>query len=408
MREELIIEKTKSKCFNVTASQIDSLRINSDVKTTVRLYDGEHIGIAGKIGSCDIEALRKEARENLALGISYPDMPNAAESKSADTYKEILPESELVPAMKKLLARVAAENPDFLFSNKIILEETEETYQSGETSYSYRGNALMISLVLKYKGSANIMDDAFGAEYTSFDEDAIASDIKKLCDGYLKKAELPAEDEAIFLQGQEIIYRLFSHFTADYYANNLSLFSGKKGEKIFSDKLTVSLDRNPDTKANIPFFDAEGVVTPGYKIDIVKDGVFNALLATKKHAAQYALPDYGTAAAEYNGIPTYGAAGVTIQTTAKTPEEIVGDKPYIMLSMASGGDLTPDGTYSTPVQCAYLIQNGEFIGRLPEFALTCNIKDAFGGDYLGCAETGVFPSVKDAFPLFKAKIVNRK
>ncbi len=51
--------------------------------------------------------------------------------------------------------------------------------------------------------------------------------------------------------------------------------------------------------------------------------------------------------------------------------------------IASGGDMTPEGHCATPVQMAYLVENGKLVGRLPELNISGNFFELLGKDYLG-------------------------
>jgi len=60
----------------ITAGRVDSVRNRSILKTGLRLYDGETVGVAGCLGEPDISDLRKRARE--ALGsVPFPWAPNS-------------------------------------------------------------------------------------------------------------------------------------------------------------------------------------------------------------------------------------------------------------------------------------------------------------------------------------------
>lgn len=58
-----------------------------------------------------------------------------------------------------------------------------------------------------------------------------------------------------------------------------------------------------------------------------------------------------------------------------------GKAVYVVI--ASGGDMTPEGHYATPVQMAYLVENGKLVGRLPELNISGNFFELLGKDYLG-------------------------
>ena len=54
--------------------------------------------------------------------------------------------------------------------------------------------------------------------------------------------------------------------------------------------------------------------------------------------------------------------------------------------LASGGDTTPDGHFATPVQMAYLMENGKLVGRLPELNIGGNFFDLLGKGFLGAVQ----------------------
>ena len=113
-----------------------------------------------------------------------------------------------------------------------------------------------------------------------------------------------------------------------------------------------------------------------------ENGVLKGLLTTKKTAEQYGLPDSGTADAPYDGVPSVGFHGFSLAKTAESLKDLVPGKAVFML-VASGGDMTPDGHFATPVQLAFLLEDGKPVGRLPEISVGGNFFDMLGKDYLG-------------------------
>ena len=172
------------------------------------------------------------------------------------------------------------------------------------------------------------------------------------------------------------------HFVGDLYAAGASLLSGKLGEKVFSDKLSVSDDLNPETSFGSCFFDAEGCVAKDYRPVIIEKGVLKGLLTTKKTAEQYGLPNAGCANAPYDGVPSLGFHGFWVEKTAESMKELVPGKSILVL-VASGGDTTPDGHFATPVQLAFLLEDGKMVGRLPDIQIGGSFFDMLGKDYIG-------------------------
>lgn len=407
MKTEKIINKTSSRCLNITASKVDSLRINNDLENTVRVYDNGAIGVEGALGNVDFQQLEQSAKAKLAQGIPYPETHDKAINRSVDATKQILSDKEFIPAISALLNRLAAENPEFLFSNKILLNSMERTYENSDgTALEYKGNQFDCGLALKYKGSANIMDEFYGCESDYFNADEICRDVKKQCDAFLKQLPHIEDDEAVIISGYEPLQHAISHFVADLYFNKASLFDGKLGQKLFNDQLNLVIDRSPERQINIPFFDTEGVVNEDCINYLVKSGVLTKLITCKKSAAQYNTDNLGCAGAEYNGVPQAGGGGLNVLSTAKNLSELIKGKA-IYLSNTGGGDMTPSGDISMPSIVSYLYEDGKLLGKLPEFTVTGNLFDIFGKDFVGVTEHGLYEFGRRKYIVYKAKLVNK-
>ncbi|MCM1042829.1 MAG: metallopeptidase TldD-related protein [Corallococcus sp.] len=408
MKKEIIVKKQKKQTINISASAVESFRINDDAETTVRVYDGKYIGIAGKQGDCDIKSLEKTAQENLKQQITYPEINDEAAEISSDTRKEILSADKYIPQIKQLLAKLTEQNPDFIFSNKVIMLENEVSYSTdyGRKLY-YAGNELDLSLVMKHKSSANIMDESIGCDADYYDEAQILADAKLICDNFNRKLPQIAEDEIpVIFDGAEPIGYLINHFVGDLYASGASLICGKLGQKVFADNLGIVLDRSEKT-LNIPFFDAEGVVNEGHKAYLVKNGVVNRLITTKKTAVTYGLDNAGCAEAGYTSVPSMGARRLKLEKTHENLREILGNGKAVFVTTSSGGDATPTGDVSIPCMVSYLYENGELKGKLPEFSVSGNLLDMLGKNYMGCAEKGIFAYGNHSYMVIKAKLVNK-
>lgn len=403
MKFEKITDKTTSYGLNVSGGNIDSLRIKNDLKTVIRVYEDGKIGVAGRIGEGDDAALLEDAKAQLAQNIAYPCDLDADKHRSENSVKNIVPVNDFVKTMKKLLARLNKEYPDFIFSNKINMEETDVSYENSEnTSYSYASDYLAIMLVIQHKKSSNIMDLSYGDVQNYYDEEQVVADVGKLLNVFGKKVELE-EDLPVIIDARQVLYSSLSHLIAELYVSGASLFKDKLGQKVFDDKVNVFTDRGPDNKQCIPFFDSEGVVNEDDKFYFVKNGVISGLATYKRSAKNFNLPLSGGGYAEFDGVPTTSCVGIKAGTTHNNVKDVVKGKA-IYVAVASGGDMTPDGTLGIPVQLAYLYDNGKLVGKLPEFSLNANIFDLLGKDFMGIAKNDVFEYMDETVLVGKFKI----
>ena len=383
MEKEFIKETEHSVTLNVTAGQIDSYRELERTTGTVRVYENGCIGVAGCLGEPDEEALTAQAKEALSFGIPYPcSLEGAAEITELHD-REIIPAAELIPAMKDFLSRLGAQCPKMAFSNKIRLVHGRTEYRNSLGRHLLSsGGYLSIELLGQNRGSGNLFDMIFTWQGEHYDPEMILAEFKRQYDAFYTPADIGPGRLPVVAMPQDLFGTALQHFIGDLYAAGASLLSGKLGEKVFSEKLTFCDDMNPDTSFETCFFDAEGCTAKDYRPVLVENGVLKVLVTTKKTALQYGLPNPGTAGAPYDGVPSIGLHGCFLAKTAETLKELVPGKAVFAV-VASGGDTTPDGHFATPVQLAFLLEDGKLAGRLPEISIGGNFFDLLGKDYIG-------------------------
>lgn len=377
MEYEIIRREETGYSVSVAASKVTSFRKNFNQTTTVRVYENGCIGIAGAVGKADLSALRKEAEDNLKKGIAYPCNLSGGVRRD-EAPKEILPASGIVPAFRALLKELSQKAPGYLFGNKINLAYETVSYEnSAGASYTSHDASLEYALTIKDKKSANIMDMVYGKRAFSYDKDAVVAEVLEMIAAYENPVPMP-EGKLPVVTDVGAFAPLLSHFVAEMYGSGASLLSGKLGQKVFGDRVSVLIDRNPPYTGR--FFDAEGIVNPEGKFYLVKDGVFCGAFTTKRSAQLFSLPVSGTAGSQYDGVPGVTFTGLRFENTAEG-YAAAGDAIYVVY--ASGGDMTATGDLGIPVQMAFFMRDGKFVGRLPELMLSGNVFDVLGKDFVG-------------------------
>lgn len=384
MEKEFIKETNSSVTLNVTAGRIDSFREIERTTGTVRVYENSCVGIAGALGEPDEEELTKKAKDALTFGIPYPERLEGALDMEELHDDELIPIPDFIPTMQAFLDRLGELCPKFAFSNKLSMSRNRTLYRNSKGRRLVSSSSrLSIELLAQNRGSGNLFDTFFGWSGNRLNEDELLAQFKKEYDAFHVPADIaPGRYPVVFSDIETVLYRFFRHFTSDAYAAGASLLNGKLSEKVFSDKLTVKDDMNPLTNHGCCFFDAEGCVAPDMRPTFVENGVLKGLLTTKKSAEQYGIPNLGNAAAEYDGIPEISMHSLYTTPTAKSLRELVPGKAVYVV-VADGGDATPDGHFATPVQMAYLMENGELVGRLPVLNISGSFFDLLGKDYVG-------------------------
>ena len=170
---------------------------------------------------------------------------------------------------------------------------------------------------------------------------------------------------------------------------------------LFSGALTLQVDRRPESW--LPFFDAEGSVLEGDTLPLIENGVLVRGAADRAQAARYGCMATAAAGGAYDAAPCRSASeGCLRIAQTHSYAELLGDRSFILIDVASGGDMTPAGDFATPVQTAYLCRDGLPVGRLPEFSFRGSVFDLLGGGFLGRTDGG--PLGGDGWTLLEGTI----
>lgn len=381
MVKELYQVKVKEVTLNVTNGEIDSVRKKSLTKSGCRVYDNGFIGIAGTLGEPTGEIWEK-AEKALAMAIPYPYEPNKNLVEHR-TNGEWMPESELIAKSERVLKVLKEEFPEFILSNKIIAqEETISLKNDLGLDLSNTEHIAQCGLIVKEEKSPNVFDSFIGWDGGSFDEDEIIARGRQHLRAHLNPVAMPTERVPIIFDSVTLTGILGDYLHAQKLKKGASLLCGKEGEKVFSEKLSLFVDRNDHP--NAPFFDAEGTVLSDGRMTLIDKGVLVRGIADKLCADEFGMELTACAEGGYDDVPSLYANPYALQLEASgTLKEILNGRDAIYLCMADGGDITPAGDYATPVQTAYLYRDGNLIGKLPEFNIRGNIFKMLGEDYLG-------------------------
>ncbi len=384
MKKEYIVNRSSSVTLNVTAGKIDSFRKQEETTGTVRVYRDGKVGIAGMLGEPNEKELTEKAEKALEFGIPYVENLDGELVKTEDNAKEIIAEKDLIPVMQKTLDRICEACPKFAVSNKITLTTDEKEYtNSNGRKLKWSDSAVSMGLVFQDRTAGNLMDGFYEYSGRDFDPDEAVEGCRRFHDAFFNPVELDEAGELpVVLDPYNLFGTFLRNFAGEFYVSGASLVSGKLGERCFSENLTFEIDRNPETALDVPFFDAEGQVAEDERVPLIREGVLANLLATKQTAAQYGLHSAGTAGSAYDGVPSVAIPAIRVKPTAKNLAELVKGKS-ILVVYASGGDTTPQGHFATPVQCAFLMQDGKPVGRLPELTISGDFYDLLGKDWIG-------------------------
>ena len=395
MVKELYQYITREVCLNVNVGKVDSVRKKDITKSGCRVYENGYIGVAGCLGQPTEETWNEAIR---ALDRKLPSPgPETGNVRRHELVDEVLSPEEFLKKTQELLAILTEEFPDYVLSNKVIMLEREERLSNDlGLDYVSLSRGYEVSIIVKQIGSPNVFDTGIMCQGRKFDFEQCLADARALLTAHRTLLPMPEDKDQLFItdaaggSGLAGIGILHQALNGQKYHVGASLFQGKLGEKLFSERVSIVGDRSGEDSTFVTFFDDEGVVRENDRVAFIENGVLKNLMTDKKYAALLGTESTACAAAPYDGAPTLSSCSIRVAPTGETVAELTAGQDAIAIVMASGGDWTDDGNFATPVQCAYVYRDGKLIGRLPEFTMTVKLDELFGNRFVGCSTDKVF------------------
>ncbi len=375
----------------ISGSAPESLRTKRIKRTGVRVYKDGCIGVSGYMGEDGGSEALKRAEAALAYKVPYPCQPEGNFKRAEEEGGKPFTPEALDAEAGAVLAALKKDFPQFVFSAPGIKSGTATVTlkNSDGLDLSHAVTTHAFGLLYKLATSASIMDGWFAFDGPRYDRAAFLTYAAEVLSAHLKEVPLPAEGKlpVFFEDSDPLVRSIFAReLSGMNYGSGGSLFSGKAGQKLFSEGLTLFNGRG---KNFLPFFDAEGVAGEGFAY--IENGVLKAPFCDKKTAQKFGFTPSGSAAAAYDGAPETGPACATIKPQAKTVKEMLGGQSAVFVAMASGGDFTSEGGFGTPAQLAFLLKDGKLAGKLPELQLSSSVYEMYGPGFLGVSSDTIMP-----------------
>ncbi len=386
MVKEKYIEKNREINLGVTGGAIASVIKKDVTRSACRVYENGHIGVAGKLGEAD-EDLMEQALSNVSLQIPYEADASRGivRQENMEQGPFSVEESEgFLSEAQEALAILKKEYPQLLFGNKIRLSETSRRLSNDAgTDLSFRDRIMSWELLVKHEASANVFDDILAYVTRDPHRERFLEEAREHLDAFLNPVSLPERDMLpVIVSPMAVLGFLLENLDALAFGRGTSFFNGKSGQKLFSEKFTLYVDRSTDTPGN-PFFDVEGSTCPGDRCDLIREGVLLRPYADKRLSREFGYDNTATAGGAYDSVPSNTGGSFSLASSGQTLKELIGPRDGIYVSVMSGGDFTSEGDFASPVQTAFLYRDGKLAGRLPEFQISGKIYDLFGKDFIG-------------------------
>ncbi len=407
MVEEVYTDSQEEFTLKVEASEISSFRRRSLSRKAVRVYEGGRIGIAGSIGEDSEGDLLRRAKEKLKFSVEYRPEPSENMEKSLENGCHFKDEENLKEEFEDLLEELKERHPEFLYSGWASLKRSETILRNDRSLFLRHGiSTYEFAFLIKRRDTANIMDGYLWTGGVDYDPRRV----REFFDGILNalKTDLEWNEGRVrmpvmFIVSDASPVAIFSRDLHPLkFAEGGSLFSGRLGEKLFSDAFTLYSSRNFEDGVYTTFFDMEGTVLEDGRKPLVESGILVTPFTSKKYALEFGYDLTASASGDFDAVPDVGYPSLALKPTHAEVADVVDRGIFVLVGF--GGDYTPEGTFSLPIQVPLLYEDGEFIGRLPPLRASSNVWDMFGRDFLGVSEEGLLANPATRVVVFDMEV----
>lgn len=389
MTIEILTESLFEFQAQIADSRIKGLQKRSVGRTAARVYRNGCLGIAGATGNAVHEVAKLVARAESALAREIPYRPSPTESlqKSVVLGSVLLSESEFANHCDALLSKVRDVFPEFVFSHKLKMVEKKKSLSNDVgLDLSFTDRFYEMILLFKKKGSLDILDGDVSLRTREPNFNGYFSFICECLNAFLTPVNLPQGNliPVIWLESENPLINLFEReLNGRKFATGNSLFSGKCQQQLFSERLTLIQDNTAQFHTGNSFFDHEGIVNPDFELPLIERGILLAPYTDKRTALEFGLQQTGSSGGDYDAVPSIQGFTPRLKQTHRNLNDLLQGQPAILVGMAGGGDFDSAGKFGSPVQSAFLYENGMIKGRLPEFHLSDDYQSIFGSQFRG-------------------------
>lgn len=381
--KEIIRSRVKQTSLSLSRNRISAVRRKNIARTGCRLIENGKITIAGGLGKVNENELFARAREFLNEAVDYPVKPGCKAKSAIDLSGFKMNDTDLCDEIEYILAELQKRHGDFYISNKVNLSSIEYMIENElDLNLCYLDSYLTISFLLKEASSTGIMDTFFGVTERQLDAAKVIAATSEVINAFQNKVELDAYPMPVIID-QSTLTRLFLRdLNGKLVGNKASLFEGRFGERVFSERFNLGIAVDP-VESFAPQFDAEGTLSECVPSTLIESGVLVRPYTDKRTAQQFGFANTGCAGGNYDSVPTLGTCRLEIAPSAKTLKQLLDGRNGILVAIAGGGDFTSEGQFASPVQVAYLTDGEKLLGRLPELTISGSVFDFFGKGFIG-------------------------
>ncbi|MCQ2592243.1 MAG: metallopeptidase TldD-related protein [Treponema sp.] len=385
MEKERLSNKTINASAKIVENQIVSFDKISGEEYSYRVYKDGFAGIYYNQGKIKDEEGFAKAEENLKLERPYPfELETGVRCR--DKTENPLTDEEILQVANKAIKYLKKKYPDYTFGGNVYSIKWEEHRENSKgMDFTAKDANCGIDISFKHKDSKDISDGFIRFTQRTFSPRAFYKIADNILENFNKEVPMP-EECIIFDKYYDYTGLLRSSLNLENLKNGTSLLSGKVGQKVFSEDLTVFHDVSDKNSWMNCFWDGDGVVCKNDTVTFIKNGKILRGFCGKKNAKKYRVKTTGNEGDNYTDIPGGSFNTMSLKIGKKTAKELLNGKLAIIPIQSCGGGFKEMGEYTMPVQIGLLTDGEKILGRVPPFTIISNMFDMFGKDFIGISK----------------------
>lgn len=373
-------------------AEIQSERVKTQRGIGIRVIKGKKLGFAyaSTLSHATIEEACRNAKSLADVSVANPDwvslptpakLPKPPNGIYDEETASMGGDEVLNIAMRTYDEAKAYDKRVDIDDGKFSLSSTEVAISNSHGVEAEEKNTLLegfLICVAKEHGEASSMAFEYDVARSMRDfsperigrvaaEKALASLKPRSVQSFVGKVILDSDPASEIL-----MYPIISGVNADNVQRGRSLWAGKLGEEVASEKLTVSDDGLFPKGIGSSSFDSEGV--PCQKTPVITSGKLKSLLHNTFTANKEGKKSTGNAYRDgYNMLPLISISNVIVEAGDKKLEEMVSDVDKGVVVRRFSGNVRPEsGEFSGIAKQANYIEKGEVKYPLKETMISGN------------------------------------
>lgn len=399
-RAEVYQRKIESTFIGLNNGKIQAIQSEKQTEVSLRIVKDENMGSAIASTPDDPTLIERALISWENQKSEAPEFPNETMGSvysASDELMELTTEA-LAQYLKELSDRLSEKAPDIQFNidaTKTIKEVSLANSSGFEDSYLYTNLLIGIRTVTE-KGFTGAYKEYSAGKMPQIRESELDTLIER---HRLDATELTIGNEKlpVILTGNVMgafMLRVLGGVSGGNVLKGVSPLVGKKGEQIFSEKLTIRDDGGMPFGVNSMKFDDEG--TRVRNTLVYENGKLMSYLCNQSQAKKLEQLPTGNAvkrtlfSKEIEDAPVVFETNFLVEGELVSEEELFKDVKRGLLVTAVMGAHTGNinnGDFSLNIASGFLIENGKLVGKVKGAMMAGNIYELFkdvealGGSY---------------------------